>query len=171
MKTQLLEKSRADLLRQSKVADVTKSYGTTRYERRNKQHVYNLVANFNRIDFNALFKANLLSFIIPIHGETDDYNITVLFEGICDDIQREIKANQYKLEYKCVYRALIKAINNQDIYISCDCPDWKYRMQYWSTKDRYNAGQSQIVPARVTNPDNSKGAGCKHVLKVLSNLD
>ena len=30
---------------------------------------------------------------------------------------------------------------------------------------------SQLVPARFTNPNNSKGAGCKHIMNILANLD
>ena len=167
----LTEKTRKELINKSINADKTKSYGTTRYERRNKVSVFNTIQNYNKVDMNALFKANLLSFKIPVKGETSNYEIVVLFEGICDDLKNEIKNNNNKLEFKCVYRALIKAIDKQDIYISCSCDDWKYRMAYWSTKQRYNSGASQLVPATVTNPDDKDGAGCKHVLNVLSNLE
>ena len=119
----LTEATRRELIDKSKSADVVKKYGTTRYERRNLQHIYNSLNAFNKIDMNALFKANLLSFYIPVHGETDNYTVEVLFEGICDDIKHEIKRNENKLEYKCVYRALINAINRQDIYVACTCAD------------------------------------------------
>ena len=126
----LTEKTRKELINKSINADKTKSYGTTRYERRNKVSVFNTIQNYNKVDMNALFKANLLSFKIPVKGETSNYEIVVLFEGICDDLKNEIKNNNNKLEFKCVYRALIKAIDKQDIYISCSCDDWKYRMAY-----------------------------------------
>lgn len=120
----LLEASRKELLDKSKNADVVKRYGTTRYDRRHQQHVYNSVEAFNKIDCNALFRANLLSFIIPVHGETDNYGVEVLFEGICDGIKREVVRNNDELEFKCVYRALIDAINKRDILVACTCPDW-----------------------------------------------
>jgi len=167
----LLEKTRRELINQSKNADIVKSYGTTRYDRKNKQHIYNSITNFNRIDMNALFKGNMLSFKIPVHGETDNYEVEVLFEGVCDDIKREIKNNKNKFEYKCVYRALIDSINKQNIFISCSCPDFKYRFAYWATKDHYNSGRPEVRVADITNPNNSKGAGCKHTMAVLSNLD
>lgn len=119
----LTEKTRKELINKSINADKTKSYGTTRYERRNKVSVFNTIQNYNKVDMNALFKANLLSFKIPVKGETNNYEIVVLFEGICDDLKNEIKNNNNKLEFKCVYRALIKAIDKQDIYISCSCDD------------------------------------------------
>lgn len=167
----LTEKTRLQLLNQSKEASTTKSYGTTRYDRRNLQHIYNSVAAFNKIDQNALFKANMLSFFIPVQGETDNYEVEVLFDGILDSINRELKNNDYNLEYKVIYRAIIDAINKQDIFVSCSCPDFKYRMAYWASKGRFNSGQPQVIPARITNPNNSQGAGCKHIMKVLADLD
>lgn len=89
----LEEKTRSQLLSKSRSADVTKSYGTTRYERKDLQHVYNSVSAFNKIDMNALYKANLLSFIIPIQGEHGNYEVEVLFDGILDAINRELQNN------------------------------------------------------------------------------
>lgn len=168
---QLNEKKRSELISQSQKAKATKSYGTTRYDRRSKVKIINTVRNFDNIDMNAVFKNNQLTFKLPIQGETHTYEITILFKGICDSAKREIKANNNHLEYKCWYKAVIKAIEQQDIYLHCTCDDWKYRMAYWSTKDRYNAGQAQLIPARYTNPNNDQGAGCKHVLCALTNLE
>ena len=167
----LNEKTRAELLSKSKSADIVKSYGTTRYGRRNIQHIYNPKSSLNKLDQNALWKSDSLSFFIPVQGETDNYTVQVLFEGILKDINQELKLNSYKLEYKVFYKAIIKAINRQDIYVSCTCADFKYRQAYWASKDRYNSGTPQIVPSKVTNPNDSKGAGCKHIMKVLADLD
>jgi len=167
----LLEASRKELIDKSKNADVVKRYGTTRYDRRKLQHIYNSVEAFNKIDCNALFRANLLSFIVPVHGETDNYGVEVLFEGICDGIKREVVANGDELEFKCVYRALIDAINKKDILIACTCEDWKYRFAYVASRGGYNGGRPEIRAADITNPNDSKGCGCKHVMSVLDNLD
>jgi len=167
----LLEASRKELIDKSKNADVVKRYGTTRYERRKQQHIYNSVEAFNRLDMNALFRANVLSFIVPIHGETDNYGVEVLFEGICDGIKREVLANKDELDFKCVYRALIDAINKRDILIACTCDDWRYRFAYVASRGGYNGGRPEIRAADITNPNDSKGCGCKHVMNVLDNLD
>ena len=167
----ITEATRKELLDNSKNVAPVKSYGTTRYERRNLQHIYNTLQAFNKVDMNALWRANLLSFILPVHGETDNYSVEFLFEGITDDIKREIERNNGVLEYKCVYRALINAINRQDIYIACSCPDWQYRFSYYSTKGGFNGGRPELRPAKITNPDNNKGIGCKHVMAALANLD
>lgn len=170
-KTILNEVTRQQLIDKSRNADIVKSYGTTRFGRRNNVRLYSTTQNYNRIDFNSVFKADILSLKLPIQGETADYEVSVLFEGVMDDIKNEIKANNNKLEYKAIYRAIIKCINRQDILISCTCPDFKYRFQYWATHNRYNAGHIQLVPAKMTNPNDSKGAGCKHTMKILSDLD
>ena len=167
----LLEDNRKQLIDKSKHADKVKAYGTTRYERRNMQHIYNSVDAFNKIDMNALFRANLLSFVVPVHGETDNYGVEVLFEGICDEIKREIKFNSGELEFKCIYRALVDAVNRKDILIACTCPDWKYRFAYHASKNGYNGGRPELRAADITNPNDSKGCGCKHVMNVLANLD
>ena len=171
MRQRLDEVTRAGLLNKSRSADIVKSYKTTRYERRNVVHPFNEARHFNRIDQNALWKADLLSFIIPVHGESDDYEVEVLFEGICTNIRNQVKLNNNKLEYKCIYRAIIDSINKYDVYVGCSCPDYKYRFQYWSSKGRYNSMAPQLIPAKITNPNNSKGAGCKHILSILANLD
>ena len=171
MAIRLDEVTRQQLLNKSKNADVVKSYGTTRFGRRNNVRLYNTTQNYNRIDMNSCFKADILSFMLPVQGETDNYEVQILFEGLMGDIKQEIKTNNNILEYKVVYRALIKAINRQDLLIGCTCPDFKYRFQYWATHNRYNAGHIQLVPAKITNPNDSKGAGCKHTMKVLADLD
>ena len=167
----LTEATRQQLLNKSRSADIVKSYGTTRFDRRNIQRVYNPKDSLNKLDMNALWKANILSFYLTVQGETNNYTVEVLFDDVLDDISKELKRNNYKFEYKVVYRAIINAINRNDIYVSCSCPDWYYRMSYQATKGQYNSGKAQTIPARITNPNDTKGAGCKHVMKVLGNLD
>ena len=172
----LLEKSRRELISKSIAADKTKTYGTTRWDRRRHVSIFPTAKNFNKIDMNSLFKANLLNFIVPIHGDRDlgsneDYSVEILFEGICDKLKDELKRNNYKLEYKIVYRAIVNAINSADILVACTCADWKYRQSYAATTGQYNAGRPELRPAKITNPGDTKGAGCKHVMNVLGNLD
>ena len=167
---QLQEKSRSELLSKSMTAKPTKSYNTTRFERRKLQTMKTSSSIFNKLDMNSVFKSDALSLEIPVEGETDTYTVTILFDGICKDIQRELKKNDYNLEFKVIYKAIIRAIKNQNMFIGCTCKDYKFRFQYIATKERYNALQAQLVPATQTNPNNDQGAGCKHILKVLDDL-
>lgn len=167
---QLQEKSRSELLSKSMTAKPTKSYNTTRFERRKLQTMKTSSSIFNKLDMNSVFKSDALSLEIPVEGETDTYTVTILFDGICKDIQRELKKNDYNLEFKVIYKAIVRAIKNQNMFIGCTCKDYKFRFQYIATKERYNALQAQLVPATQTNPNNDQGAGCKHILKVLDDL-
>ena len=167
---QLQEKSRSDLLSKSMTAKPTKSYNTTRFERRKLQTMKTSASIFNKLDMNSIFKSDALSLEIPVEGETNTYTVTILFDGICKDIQRELKKNDYNFEFKVIYKAIVRAIKNQNMFIGCTCKDYKFRFQYIATKERYNALQAQLVPATQTNPNNDQGAGCKHILKVLDDL-
>ena len=167
---QLQEKSRSDLLSKSMTAKPTKSYNTTRFERRKLQTMKTSSSIFNKLDMNSVFKSDALSLEIPVEGETNTYTVTILFDGICKDIQRELKKNDYNLEFKVIYKAIVRAIKNQNMFIGCTCKDYKFRFQYIATKERYNALQAQLVPATQTNPNNDQGAGCKHILRVLDDL-
>ena len=167
---QLQEKSRSDLLSKSMTAKPTKAYNTTRFERRKLQTMKTSSSIFNKLDMNSVFKSDALSLEIPVEGETNAYTVTILFDGICKDIQRELKKNNYNLEFKVIYKAIVRAIKNQNMFIGCTCKDYKFRFQYIATKERYNALQAQLVQATQTNPNNDQGAGCKHILKVLDDL-
>lgn len=53
-----------------------------------------------------------------------------------------------------------------------NCPDWNYRMSYWSRVNDISSDPSieQTNNGReIVNPNDTKGRGCKHVLLVLSN--
>lgn len=164
------EASRTELINKSKNAQKTKSYGTTRYVRRTKSRISPSVKNYNRIDMNALFKGDLLSFKVPIIGEKGNYEVELLFEGFLKHLQKYVKKDGNKVEFKTVLRAILDAFNDDDVYISCSCPDWQYRMAYFATKDRHNSGKPELRPSDITNPDNKLGAGCKHSMLVLANL-
>jgi len=171
----LTEKKRGELISQSKKgADYSKnnqSKGRNRWERRMHSRVANSVRDYDRIDMNALWKADILEFGVKVHGETDDYVVTITFEKILDNLRQEVRSNGNKMEFKCVLRALMRSFNDDDVFISCSCPDWKYRFSYQSTIGRYNSGLPELRPSDITNPNNDKGAGCKHSLLVLSNTD
>ena len=76
----ILEDTRTELINKSKNVDIVKAYNATRYQRRVVQKEYTDVSSYNKIDMTALFVSNLLSFIVPIHGETADYKVEILFE-------------------------------------------------------------------------------------------
>ena len=68
---------------------------------------------------------------IPVTGETDNYLVTISFGSVLDEIQREVKKNNDKLELKSILRALMNAFNSDNVYIRCNCADARFRFAYW----------------------------------------
>ena len=160
----LTEASRASLLNKSKQS----KKGFERFKKRVKSRVANTVKQYNSIDMNKLFKQDILTVDINVKGETDTYQVKISFGGVCELIKDQIKRlGEFNL--KAVTRALITGLNREDVYIHCSCPDASYRMNYWQTKNKITSGDAETRPSDITNPDDSLGAGCKHVLLVLSN--
>lgn len=83
----LKEEKRAQLLGQSKRADKEKD-GKTRYEKRVKSKVKANVSNLNKVNFNQLFKENIMTVSLDIQGETNDYVVTISFGGFLDELKR-----------------------------------------------------------------------------------
>ena len=173
MNRNLYEDSRSQLLSKSKKGDnyvpSNQSKGKNRYERRLHSKVFHSVKDYNNINMNRLFKDNILDVNVSVHGETDDYSVKMSFGGFLDSLHRELKKNNDTLNLRVVSRALTSAFNSDNVYVHCSCPDWQYRFSYWATKNSITSGQSELRPANITNPGDTKGSGCKHVMLVLSN--
>lgn len=173
----LLEASRTQLLNKSKNADNyaidNRSKGKNRYERRTHSSIAATVADYNKINMDAFWKKDELTFGIRIKGETNNYVVTIRFEGAIDELRKLIKQNHNRLEFKLVVQALMRTFNRENVYVSCTCPDWLYSGNaFWSTVGKYNSGPAQNNNGKsIVNPHDSKGGGCKHILLVLANLD
>lgn len=118
---------------------------------------------------NKFFKNDMLTLDIKVHGETDDYYVKITFGHILEDIQREVEKNNDDLQLKCILRSLIRAFNNDNVYVSCSCPDWIYRFSYYATRNDISSAAPENRPSNITNPNDTKGSGCKHILLVLAN--
>ena len=173
MNRNLYEDSRSQLLSKSKKGDnyvpSNQSKGKNRYERRLHSKVFHSVKDYNNINMNRLFKDNILDVNVSVHGETNDYSVKMSFGGFLDSLHRELKKNNDTLNLRVVSRALTSAFNSDNVYVHCSCPDWQYRFSYWATKNSITSGQAELRPANITNPGDTKGSGCKHVMLVLSN--
>ena len=169
----LLELNRGQLINKSKASDNYKdtSKGRNRWERRNKSKIATRVDQYNKIDMNSFFKNDELKVGINVHGETSDYIVAIRYNGVLKEIAEQIKRNNNKLEFKCILIALQRVFNQGNVFVSCSCADWKYRQAYHATRGGYNSGNPEIRASDITNPRDSKGAGCKHVNLVLGNID
>ena len=172
----LLEANRTSLIAQSRSAGQykNKERGKNRFERKKYSKIANAVKNYNEIDMNSLFKQDILLVNIPVVGENDEYTVTIKLEGVVSEIQKNIKNNSNKLEYRTIIQALTKVFNTSDVYIKCSCPDAKYRFAHWNIVNNVSVDDSASDPGPgkgIANPNDDKGRGCKHMLLVLANGD
>ena len=170
----LIEDRRSELLNISKHADnyVDQSKGKNRYARRVLSKVSRSTTQYNSIDMNMFFKSDILLINVPVQGETDNYIVSIKFDGVLEELQQILNKNNEILDLKSILKALQIAFNSKNVYIHCTCPDWNYRMSYWSRINDISSDPSIEQTnngRRIVNPDDTKGRGCKHALLVLSN--
>ena len=176
-KQSLNEDTRSQLVSKSRRVGeykLDKSRGKNRFERKKFSKVASQVKAYNQIDMNNVFKKDMLEVKIPVTGETSNYHVIVRLNGVIAEVARNIKNNSNKLEYRTIIQALTKVFNTTNIYVKCDCPDFKYRFEHWSVVNNYGVTDSAHDPGPgrgIVNPNDDKGRGCKHVLLVLANQD
>ncbi len=170
MNTILLEDKRSQLLARSKTGDAYSVWnrfkGKNRYQRRLYSRLASSVKNFNSIDMNKLFKDDVLDVDIDVKGETDIYVVRISFAGFLDELHNFLKTQE--LNRKIISKALVRAFNADDVFINCTCPDFRYRGKYWATKNNILIGAPEDRPSDITNPNDTKGPGCKHINLALS---
>ena len=167
----LTEDNRQQLLSRARSADREKTDKRTRYQKRVRSRVSTNVSQYNKMNMNLLFKEGIVSIGINVTGETDNYVVLIKFGGFLDELQRAVKNNNYKLEFKLILRSLVTILNRGDVYIGCNCPDFRYRLAYHGTKNNIIAGLPETRPSDITNPNDTLGPGCKHIMCVLANTD
>jgi hypothetical protein len=146
--------------------------GKNRMDRKKYSKIANAVKSYNEIDMNKLFKQDILQVNVPVVGENDEYTVTIKIEGVVAEIQKNIKNNNNKLEFRTIIQALTKVFNTTDVYVKCTCPDFKYRFAHWNILKNVSVDDSSNDPGPgkgIANPNDDKGRGCKHILLVLAN--
>jgi hypothetical protein len=170
------EANRTSLIAQSRNVGNYKNQerGKNRFDRKKYSKIANAVKNYNEIDMNKLFKQDILQVNIPVVGESDEYTVTIKLEGVIGELQKNIKNNGNKLEFRSIIQALTKVFNTTDVYVKCTCADFKYRFAHWNIIKNVSVDDSASDPGPgkgIANPNDDKGRGCKHILLVLSNGD
>jgi hypothetical protein len=170
----LTEATRTQLVAQSRSVGRYKNQerGKNRMDRKKYSKIANAVKSYNEIDMNKLFKQDILQVNIPVVGENDEYTVTIKIEGVVAEIQKNIKNNNNKLEFRTIIQALTKVFNTTDVYVKCTCPDFKYRFAHWNILKNVSVDDSSNDPGPgkgIANPNDDKGRGCKHILLVLAN--
>ena len=163
----LTEAKRNQFLNNSKNVD-KEADGKTRYEKRVNSSVAPSNTSYNKIDMNSLFKDDVLTVDIPVNGETNNYFVTIRVSGVLEEL-RQMISPEVPFNFRVILRALIKAFNSNDVYVRCTCEDFRYRFAYWASKNDLITGEIENRPSDITNPNDTKGDGCKHIMLVLSN--
>ena len=168
------EATRTQLVAQSRNVGQYKdtSRGKTRLDRKKYSRLANAVKAYNAIDMNSVFKQDILKVNIPVVGETDEYTVTIKIEGVVAEMQKNIKNNGNKMEFRTIIQALTKVFNTTDVYVKCTCADFKYRFAHHLIVHNMSVDDSSQDPGPgkgIANPNDDKGRGCKHVLLALSN--
>lgn len=172
----LTEASRNDLINKSKKGKAYKdqSKGKNRWERKKWSSVASTTREYNSIDMNAFFKKDILTINIPVQGETNKYKVRIRFSGALREIQNAVKRNNNKLDYKSISQALIRTFNGENVYVYCNCPDFVYRMNWYSKQNGFDAAKPrEQAPYQNrfawTNRYDDMGGICKHIALVISN--
>ena len=113
------------------------------------------------------------------NGEPDPLNYYDTFEDMLIDVgynkeynHKIVAIESLMLEETPVYDIKVKEHPNfltAAGVILHNCPDSQYRFNFWNTKNNTNSGPPELRPSNITNPRDSLGSACKHVLLVLSN--
>ena len=124
--------------------------------------------DFKNVDFKDLFENDNFTW----SSRVGDYVVTISFEGPFNLLQWQLKSmkgkNRWKrINHRMLTDALSKALDTEDLYIDCSCPDFKYRFKFWCTQADCNYGLPQNTAPKVRNVKNNKGYCCKHILAVL----
>ena len=170
----LHEDTRTMLVSKSRNAGsyIDQSHGKNRFERKKLSKIAKTVKQYNQIDMNKFFKDDILEIKVPVQGETDQYTVSVRLNGVVNEIAKNIKNNKNKFEYRTVIQAITKVFNTGNVYVKCNCDDYKYRFAHWNIVNNVSVDDSSKDPGPgkgIRNPNDDKGRGCKHILLVLAN--
>lgn len=153
----LLEKTRKELLTKQK------SETPARVKRAAAYTISNVT-----IDAEA-FLNNWLVIKCNINGNSSSYTDVIAFEGVFTDLIEVIKElSSHVVNSKSIIKSIHASLDKNDIYLSCDCADFKYRYDYWSTQGKFKWGKLQNSNGdKIRNPHNDMGSMCKHLYALL----
>ena len=155
--TLLLEKNRQELLSKQKRETP---------ERIERAGAYS-VSQIN-IDPTALL-SDWLVITTNISGNSHTYTDFITFKNVITDLIEIAKVDsKHYVNSKLIIRSIKRSLDKQDIYISCDCDDFKFRFNYWATQGEFKWGKLQNSNGKeIRNPHNNMGCMCKHLYALL----
>ncbi len=140
----------------------TKVYSPARYDKRLKYAAMSIP----EVDEDELLNNDMLVLTIQVGA----YSCVIAYKGVISRIV-EIAKNSFnhRVNRRLIVRALNEQIDLTDVYVRCQCPDFKYRFAYHASRFDYIYGSPERRPSNITNPNDDIGATCKHLCSVLSN--
>lgn len=102
-----------------------------------------------------------------LYFKANGYTVGVKFKNYKQVLLKYLNGKFSGDTTKVIQKSLAYAIKNLHVETACDCPDFKYRYAYMSTKKKYGLNQSENRPSNKTNPDLIGGL-CKHQIKVMN---
>lgn len=152
----LLEKGRNDILNK------TRRESPGRWKRRQNYKDF----RFIKADIKDLDDKDR----VVVTFEVGDYTVIISFNNILLNLREVVKQDpKHMVKFDWVLRACNRAIDQSDIYVNCQCKDFKYRYAYVASKNSYKYGKKELRSADIRNPNDNIGGACKHILSVLSN--
>jgi hypothetical protein len=162
-KSPLNEITRWEILNRSK------RQAPVRYKKKDGYKSFYTARDFTNIDFAKLFTNDTFVWKSRVGG----YETIVSFEGAFANLYNKIGSwsgkNRWKrINLKLLTTCLSQALDEEDLYLSCTCDDFKYRFDYWLSM-KYDAkyGPKQTTKPKVRNVNDNKGFVCKHLLSSL----
>lgn len=155
--TLLLEKNRQELLNKQKRETPERIQRAASYS----------VSQIN-IDSDALIN-DWLVITTDISGNSHTYTDSIAFKNVMLDLIELAKIDsKHYVNSKLIIRSIKRSLDKHDIYISCDCDDFKYRYDYHATQGKFKWGKLQNSNGKgIRNPNNDIGCMCKHLYALL----
>lgn len=159
-KSPLNEITRSEYLRASRIKS------PERYAK--LKNYYKQTNMLRELDFEKLFNDD--EFVWK--QMTGDYIVIIAFEGAFYELQKRVRSwggvNRIKrITKRLLTECISKALDTEDLYVSCECDDFKYRFDFWLSQEGGKYGPLQNRPPKVRNVNNNKGYVCKHILNAL----
>ncbi len=155
--SELLEKTRQELLKKQKKETPERVIRANAYS----------VSNIS-IDSDA-FMSDWLVITTNISGNSSTYEDAIAFKGVFTDLIEAAKqSSSHTVNSKLIIKSIHTSLDKNDIYISCNCPDFKFRYDYWATQGKFKWGKLQNSNGKqIRNPNNNIGSMCKHLYALL----
>lgn len=158
----LNEANRVELIRKEQNSDTYVNSNKNRYGQTFSINNYSL---FKKIDLNYLFTTGHLWVYLSVKGKTADYVCVIKFKNFLKNLATRLQNEN--LTYNTILFALRLSFEKEDLFLSCNCPDYVYRQGYYATKNKYWAKEERR-PSNITNPHDTKGSMCKHLSWLLT---